>query len=64
MSQTEVYRDIMPGYRIRLPTEEELKTKVSKEVRLTRDFERALLNGMRLLYASFFPRLFCCCSAG
>ena len=34
-----VFKDILPGYRIRLPTEKELEVPVSKEVKQTRDYE-------------------------
>ena len=40
-----VYKDLAPGYRIRLPTEKELEMAVSKEVRATRDYETAFLKG-------------------
>lgn len=40
-----VYKDLAPGYRIRLPTEKELEMAVSKEVRAVRDYETAFLKG-------------------
>ncbi|KAH7415725.1 hypothetical protein KP509_14G058300 [Ceratopteris richardii] len=43
LSLLAIYRDIVPGYRIRLPTEKELEMKVSKEVKQLRDFESKLL---------------------
>ncbi|KAG0625935.1 hypothetical protein M758_2G089700 [Ceratodon purpureus] len=43
LSAMAVFKDILPGYRIRLPTEKELQMVVSKEVRKLRDFETALL---------------------
>lgn len=39
LSLLAVFKDILPGYRIRLPTEKELEVPVSKEVRQTRDYE-------------------------
>lgn len=45
LSELAVLRDILPGYRIRLPTEKELAQKASKEVRKQRNYERALLQG-------------------
>eukprot|EP00743_Colponemidia_sp_Colp-15_P008433 GILK01009167.1.p1 GENE.GILK01009167.1~~GILK01009167.1.p1 ORF type:complete len:818 (-),score=179.17 GILK01009167.1:144-2567(-) len=38
-----VYKDIIPGYRVRLPTEKELQQRVSKEVQALREFESSLL---------------------
>ena len=56
LSLLAVFRDIVPGYRIRLPTEEELKVKVSKEVQKVRDFEASLLRSyqsyLKLLLAA------------
>jgi hypothetical protein len=43
LSLTAVFRDILPGYRIRLPTKAELSVRVKKEVKKLRDFEAALL---------------------
>lgn len=43
LSSMAVFKDILPGYRIRLPTAKELEMVVSKEVRQLRDFETALL---------------------
>ncbi|MCO5601786.1 hypothetical protein L7F22_055911 [Adiantum nelumboides] len=43
LSLLAVFKDIVPGYRIRLPTETELEMQVSKEVRKLRDFETKLL---------------------
>lgn len=43
LSSMAVFKDILPGYRIRLPTEKELEVVVSKDVRKLRDFETALL---------------------
>ncbi|KAJ5756591.1 hypothetical protein N7533_006134 [Penicillium manginii] len=46
-SQAAIYKDVIPGYRIRPISEEEMGGKVSKEVRKLRDFEQALVNGYR-----------------
>jgi len=43
-----VYKDIIPGYRIRPLTEEEQKIKVSKEVKKLRGFEQGLVSGYQL----------------
>eukprot|EP00252_Welwitschia_mirabilis_P011572 TRINITY_DN25857_c0_g1_i1.p1 TRINITY_DN25857_c0_g1~~TRINITY_DN25857_c0_g1_i1.p1 ORF type:complete len:838 (+),score=199.89 TRINITY_DN25857_c0_g1_i1:191-2704(+) len=43
LSLAAIFKDIVPGYRIRLPTEKEMQTKVSKEVKKLRDYEAALL---------------------
>ena len=43
LSLLAVLRDIMPGYRIRLPSEKELSMPVSKDVRKVRDYETTLL---------------------
>ena len=43
LSLLAVFRDILPGYRIRLPTEKELAMPVSKDVKRTRDYEASLL---------------------
>lgn len=42
-AQSAIYKDIIPGYRIRPLTEEEQKAKVSKEVRKQRQFEQSLV---------------------
>jgi nucleolar complex protein 3 len=48
-----VFADILPDYRIRLPTEKEKEMKVSKEVAQQRAFEAAMLGGyQRFLQAS------------
>jgi nucleolar complex protein 3 len=44
-AQAAVYKDVIPGYRIRAYTEEDVGTKVSKEVRRTRQYEQALVSG-------------------
>ena len=43
LSTLTVYKDILPGYRIRLPTEKELEVQVSKGIKKLRDYESALL---------------------
>jgi hypothetical protein len=43
LSLLAVFRDVLPGYRIRLPTEKELAMPVSKDVKRTRDYEATLL---------------------
>jgi len=43
LSLLAVMRDIVPGYRVRLPTEKELLVPVSKDVQCVRDYESTLL---------------------
>ncbi len=43
LSLLAVMRDIVPGYRIRLPTEKELAAPVSKDVQRVRTYESTLL---------------------
>ncbi|EKX45539.1 hypothetical protein GUITHDRAFT_138771 [Guillardia theta CCMP2712] len=45
LSETAVFSDIIPGYRIRLPTQKEKEMKVSKEVAKQRKYEAAILKG-------------------
>lgn len=45
MTQLAVYKDLIPGYRIRPLSEEDMQTKVSKEVRKLRAYEQALVGG-------------------
>ncbi|ESQ27203.1 hypothetical protein EUTSA_v10018125mg [Eutrema salsugineum] len=47
LSVLAVFKDIIPGYRIRLPTEKELEMKVSKEVKKTRFYESTLLKAYK-----------------
>uniref|UniRef100_A0A7C8Z503 CCAAT-binding factor domain-containing protein n=1 Tax=Opuntia streptacantha TaxID=393608 RepID=A0A7C8Z503_OPUST len=49
-----VFKDIIPGYRIRLPTEKEQEMKVSKVVKKMRFFESTLLSS----YKGYIHRLF------
>ncbi|CEJ93889.1 Putative Nucleolar complex-associated protein [[Torrubiella] hemipterigena] len=44
ITQMAVYKDIIPGYRIRPLTEQEQKEKVSKDIKLLRQFEQSLVN--------------------
>ena len=44
LSLLAIFKDIIPDYRIRLPSEKEMAVKVSKETKQTWDFERALLH--------------------
>lgn len=44
-TQAAVYRDVIPGYRIRPLLEGDMSSKVSKEVRRVRAYEQALLSG-------------------
>ena len=43
LSAVAVLRDLIPAYRIRPPTDKELKMQVSKDVEVLREFERKLL---------------------
>ncbi|CAM8992703.1 unnamed protein product [Rhodiola kirilowii] len=47
LSLLAVFRDIIPGYRIRLPTDKELEMKVSKVVKKTRFYESTLLSAFK-----------------
>ncbi|RMZ92366.1 hypothetical protein DV736_g368, partial [Chaetothyriales sp. CBS 134916] len=47
VSQAAIYKDIIPGYRIRAYRDEDLGNKVSKDVRRTRQYEHALITGYR-----------------
>ncbi|ERN14796.1 nucleolar complex protein 3 homolog [Amborella trichopoda] len=47
LSLLALFKDIIPGYRIRLPTDKELQMKVSKEVKKMRDYESMLLNSYK-----------------
>jgi nucleolar complex protein 3 len=44
-TQLAVYKDVIPGYRIRPLSEEDMDVKVSKEVRKLRAYEQALVGG-------------------
>ena len=43
MSLLAVFKDILPSYRIRLPTDQEMAVKVSKDTKKLWDYEKALL---------------------
>ncbi len=43
LSLLAIFQDILPAYRIRLPTEAEMSVRVSKETKQTWDYERKLL---------------------
>ncbi|KAJ0975816.1 hypothetical protein J5N97_017781 [Dioscorea zingiberensis] len=47
LSLLAVFKDIIPGYRIRLPTEKELQMAVSKDVKRTRFYEATLLRSYK-----------------
>ena len=53
LSLVAVFKDILPGFRIRLPTEKELGMPVSKDVKKVRDYEAALLRA----YQAFLKAL-------
>ncbi|KAJ9642259.1 hypothetical protein H2204_002628 [Knufia peltigerae] len=44
-AQVAVYKDVIPGYRIRIYKDEDLGNKISKDVRKTRQYEQALVTG-------------------
>ncbi|OJJ44885.1 hypothetical protein ASPZODRAFT_134292 [Penicilliopsis zonata CBS 506.65] len=46
-AQAAIYKDMIPGYRIRPLGEDDLSSKISKEVRKLRNFEQSLLSGYR-----------------
>ncbi|KAF7162956.1 hypothetical protein CNMCM5623_008021 [Aspergillus felis] len=46
-SQAAIYKDVIPGYRIRPLSEEDMSAKVSKDVRKLRSFEQSLLSGYK-----------------
>lgn len=45
LTESQVYKDLAPAYRIRPITEKEAEVKVSKEISQLRSFEQALLSG-------------------
>ena len=45
LSEMEIFKDLMPGYRIRLPTEEEMAVKHKRDVEQLMKYERSLLLG-------------------
>ncbi|KAF7728904.1 hypothetical protein EC973_005299 [Apophysomyces ossiformis] len=48
LTQLAVYKDIIPGYRIRALTEKEESVQVSKDVKKLREFEKSLLRNYEL----------------
>lgn len=46
-TQLAVYKDIIPGYRIRPASEQDMKAKLSKDVKKLRNFEQGLVVGYR-----------------
>lgn len=48
LSLAAVFKDVVPGYRIRLPTDKELAMPVSKEVKRLRDYESTLLRSYQV----------------
>ncbi|KAJ4264815.1 hypothetical protein NW762_005058 [Fusarium torreyae] len=56
MTQMSVYKDVIPGYRIRPQAENGPKEKLSKEVRTVRQYEQALVSG----YQSYIKELARC----
>lgn len=48
LTQLAVYKDIIPGYRIRPLTQIEEETQVSRDVKKMREYEKALLNNYEL----------------
>lgn len=52
LTQLTVFKDIIPGYRIRPLTEEEKTTKVSKDVKKIRQFEEILLGNYQVFLHS------------
>jgi nucleolar complex protein 3 len=56
VTQMTVYKDIIPGYRIRPQAEDSAKEKLSKEVRNQRQFEQSLVAG----YQSYIKELARC----
>ena len=59
-TQSAVYKDLIPGYRIRTYKEDDLGSKVSKEVRKTRQYEQSLLSG----YQNYVKHLAFCARPG
>ncbi|KAI5459965.1 nucleolar complex-associated protein-domain-containing protein [Mariannaea sp. PMI_226] len=56
MTQMTVYKDVIPGYRIRPQAEDGPKEKLSKDVRTLRGYEQALVSG----YQSYIKELARC----
>ena len=49
LSAAAVFADVLPGYRIRPPTEKELAMPVSKEVKRLRDHETGMLRAYQAM---------------
>lgn len=52
LTEAQLYKDIAPAYRIRLISEKEAETKVSKDVARLRTFEQSLLNHYKRFISS------------
>ena len=52
LSEVAVLRDLVPAYRIRLPTEKEMAMQVSSDVAALRDYERTLLQAYETCVAT------------
>lgn len=48
LTQLAIYKDIIPGYKIRKLDAQELSVKVSKEIKINRNFEQSLLSSYQL----------------
>lgn len=59
MTQMTVYKDVIPGYRIRHISEDSTKEKLSKEVRQLRQYEHALVGS----YQAYLKQLAACARA-
>ncbi|KAH0551676.1 hypothetical protein GP486_007106 [Trichoglossum hirsutum] len=60
VTQLAVYKDVIPGYRIRPLSENDTKTKLSKEVRRLRSYEQSLVAG----YQNYIQELMRLAKAG
>ncbi|KAG2441809.1 hypothetical protein HXX76_003419 [Chlamydomonas incerta] len=59
LSLLAVYKDILPGYRIRPPTDKEQEVKVSKDVAKLRDYEQSLLKSYQAYLRSLLDAAQC-----
>ncbi|OZJ02130.1 hypothetical protein BZG36_04585 [Bifiguratus adelaidae] len=57
LTQLAIFKDIIPGYRIRTLTEKELATQASKDVQKLRDYERQLLSSYQTYLADLEGRI-------
>jgi nucleolar complex protein 3 len=55
-TQLSIYKDIIPGYRIRPLSEEKMQEKISKDVKKLRQFEQKLVSGYET-YVKYLGRL-------